>query len=293
MGTERMSRLFLLLALLFPLTGIAEEVRVIDDAGDTITLPKPAERIISLAPNLTELLFAAGAGNKIVGTVRYSDWPVETKSIPLIGDSFNLDIEAIIRLQPDLIVLWESGTGVTAYRKLKELGFTVYRSEPGTLEKIASSIVRFGQLSATRQVADPAGNALLQQINALRDRYAHRNTVRVFYQFWDRPVFTVNGQHLISHIIELCGGQNIFAELSALTPQINPESVLERNPQVIIASGETDTPPAWLADWKQWPELAANANGHLYSIPPDYIQRHTPRVIRGATMMCEFIDTAR
>lgn len=288
-----MSRLLFFFALFLPLLVIANDISVIDDAGDTITLHAPAGRIISLAPNLTELLFAAGAGSKIVGTVRYSDWPAEAKSIPLIGDSFNIDIEAIMRLQPDLIVLWESGTGVTAYRKLKELGFTVYRSEPDTLEKIASSIARLGQLADTGETARQASNALLAQIAEIRNHYQHASAVTVFYQFWDRPIFTVNGRHLISHIIELCGGRNIFGELSGLTPQINPESVLERNPQVIIASGDSETPPAWLNDWQQWPELAANINGHLYSIPPDYILRHTPRAIQGAKMMCEFIDRAR
>lgn len=252
-----------------------------------------AVRIISLAPNLTELLFAAGAGKKIVGTVRYSDYPEAAKSIPLIGDSFNLDFEAIIALQPDLIVLWDSGTGAAAYQKLTELGLTVYRSEPATLEKIASSISRLGQLAGTGPIATPNSEQLLDQIRRLREQYSHKNIIQVFYQFWDRPVFTVSGQHLISRIIELCGGHNIFADLSPLTPQINPEAVLQRDPQVIIASGETATPPAWLEYWNKWPELSATTHGHVYSIPPDYIQRHTPRIIRGATMMCEFIDQAR
>lgn len=269
------------------------EIRVTDDAGDEIVLAQPATRIISLAPNLTELLFAAGIGDRIIGTVRHSDWPVEAAAIPLVGDSFNLDIETIVRLQPDLILLWESGNTAAAYRKLKDLGFTVYRSEPDTVDKIASSLVRLGRLGGTEQIADKTGNELLAQIEQLRKHYAHRSAVRVFYQFWDRPVFTVNGHHLINHIIELCGGSNIYADLSTLTPQVNPESVLERNPQVIIASGETDTPPQWLDDWRHWPELSASTNGHLYSIPPDYIQRHTPRIVHGATLMCEFIDKAR
>ncbi len=269
------------------------EIEVIDDSGDRIRLTSPARRIISLAPNLTELLFAAGAGTKIVGTVRHSDYPADAGNITLIGDSFNLDIEAIITLQPDLILLWQSGTGEAAWRKLKDLGFTVYRSEPDTLEKIASTLERLGQLADTASVATASSRDLRAQIDQLRNTYSQKQKIRVFYQFWDRPVYTVNGQHLISHIIELCGGQNIYVELGPLTPQINPESVLERNPEVIIASGVDDTPPAWLDDWKRWPTLSASQHEHIYYIPPDYLQRHTPRVITGARRMCEYIDQAR
>lgn len=285
---------FLLLFLFSCIShAVIADIVVTDDAGEEIRLVQPASRIISLAPNLTELLFAAGAGEKIVGTVRYSDYPEAAKSIRLIGDSFNLDIESIISLKPDLIVLWTSGTGEPAYRKLADLGFTVYRFEPDTLEKIASSITRFGQLANTEQLANVESARLLEQIKQLRQQYSHKDKIKVFYQFWDRPVFTVNGRHLISRIIELCGGRNIYSDLSPLTPQVNPESVLQLNPEVIVASGENDTPPEWLDFWRKWPDLTANANHHIYSIPPDYIQRHTPRIMRGATMMCEFIDKAR
>ncbi len=289
---HRLLRLVLFIVVIIPSIVIAD-ITVTDDAGDEISLAQPANRIISLAPNLTELLFAAGAGDKIVGTVRHSDYPEAAKTIQIIGDSYNLDVEAIISLKPELIVLWESGTGEPAYRKLNKLGFTVYRSEPDTLEKIASSITRLGQLSGTEQIANPASKHMLEQIKQLRRQYSHKSIIRVFYQFWDRPVFTVNGRHLISRIIELCGGQNIYSGLSPLTPQINPESVLQLDPEVIIASGENAGPPQWLDFWRTWPDLAANANDHIYSIPPDYIQRHTPRIIQGATMMCEFIDRAR
>ncbi len=269
------------------------EIEVTDDSGDPIRLAQPARRIISLAPNLTELLFAAGAGTKIVGTVSHSDYPAAASQIPLIGDSFNLDIEAIITLQPDLILLWQSGTGEPAWRKLKALGLTVYRAEPDTLEKIATSLERFGQLADTSAIANNHSRELREQIAQLGKRYTHKPVIQVFYQFWDKPIYTVNGQHLISHIIELCGGQNIYADLGTLTPRINPESVLERNPEVIIASGEDETPPVWLDYWKQWPELTATQRNQIFYIPPDYLQRHTSRVMTGAKRVCEYIDRAR
>ena len=269
------------------------DIIVSDDTGTEIHLAQPANRIISLAPNLTELLFSAGAGEKIVGTVRFSDYPEAAKTISLIGDSYNLDFEAIIKLKPDLIVFWESGTGEQAYQKLTDLGLTVYRSEPDTLEKIATTITQLGQLSGTEQTAILTSEQMLEQIHQLRQQYSQKSRIQVFYQFWDKPVFTVNGQHLISRIIELCGGHNIYSDLSPLTPQINPESVLQLNPEVIITSGMDANPPEWMGFWRNWPNLAANANNHIYSIPPDYIQRHTPRIIQGARMMCEFIDQAR
>ena len=202
-------------------------------------------------------------------------------------------MESITALQPDLIVLWRTGTGEAAWRKLMELGFTVYRSEPDSMEKIASSVLRLGRLSGTEAIAEVNSLQLLDQIKTLQQEYSGRKKIKVFYQFWDRPVFTVNGRHLISHIIELCGGHNIFSGLSPLTPQINPEAVLELNPEVIIASGEDSARPPWLDNWRHWPELAASSNNHLYSIPPELIQRQTPRIIQGATMMCEYIDKAR
>jgi iron complex transport system substrate-binding protein len=286
---------FLLISLLWcasPVTSHAD-ITVTDDHGDEIRLVKPAGRIVSLAPNLTELLFAAGAGASIVATVSYSDYPEAARSIPRIGDSYNLDMEAITALQPDLIVLWSSGTGVDSWRKLTGLGFTVYRSEPDTLEKIASTIRKFGRLGGSDDTAEKSSDRLLAQISRLREQYSDRHSVSVFYQFWDKPVFTVNGRHLISHIIALCGGRNIFADLLPLTPQINPEAVLELNPEVIIASGDSSARPAWLEDWKQWTGLAATKSGHLYAIPPELIQRHTPRILEGAARMCEYIDRAR
>ena len=285
--------LLILLAIPAFLAPARADIVVTDDTGETIHLLEPASRIISLAPNLTELLFAAGAGDKIVGTVQYSDYPEPAKSIQRIGDAYQFDIEAILQLQPDLIVYWQSGAGEPAYRKLKELGLVVYRAEPDTVEKIGTSLIRFGQLSGTEQTAEAASKQMLEQMNQLQQTYSGKPAVRVFYQFWNQPIYTVNGKHLISHIIELCGGQNIFAALSALTPQISPEEVLQANPDIIIASGENNTPPGWMNDWKQWSQLTANRNNRIYSIPPDYIQRHTPRIIEGARMMCDFIDQAR
>ncbi len=287
------------IALLIPLlpfifSGSAgAEIHVIDDSGRELRLAEPATRIISLAPNLTELLFAAGAGDNIVATVRYSDYPEAAATIPVIGDSHHIDMEAVVSLFPDLIVAWQSGTGQPVTGKLMALDIPVYLSEPDSLESIAVTLQKLGRLGGTEGIANRRSRQLQESIRELEQRYAGKAKVRVFYQFWDRPMFTVNNRHLISHLIELCAGENIFADLPSLTPQVNAEAVLASNPDVIIASGTDTQRPAWLDDWRRWPGLAAADSNRLFFIPPDLIQRHSPRIIHGAQMMCEFIDRSR
>lgn len=269
------------------------DIIVIDDSGNLLQLAIPAKRVISLAPHITELLFAADAGNKLVGTVRFSDYPESATSIPLVGDSYNLDFETIIALQPDLIIVWETGTRRSTVEKLLALGYTVFISEPDSLEIIATSIERFGKLTGNAETALTKSKQFLQDVAKLKNKYSSLEQVRVFYQFWNQPIFTVNDNHIISTIIEMCGGKNVFAELSTLTPQLSIESVLKINPDVIIASGEGNLKPEWLEEWRQWPTLSAVSNDQLYSIPPELIQRHTTRILDGAMMMCEFIDNGR
>jgi len=289
-----LSRFVLLIAFLSAAgMSTTAKVRVVDDSDREIVLTGPAERIISLAPNLTELLFVAGTGDRIVGTVRYSDYPEAAKSIPRIGDSHHIDLEAVIALRPDLIVAWKSGTEVAALEKLLQFNVPLYLSEPDTLEKIPLTIEKFGKLGGTATIADRRGRRLREDISKLSQQYAGRRKIRVFYQFWHRPMYTVNGEHLISHIIELCGGENIFSHLPSLTPRIDAESVLAKNPDVIIASGTSARRPPWLDQWRRWPSLAAVTGDRLHDIPPDLILRHTPRIIQGTKMMCEYIDGAR
>ena len=269
------------------------DVTVEDDAGIEIRLQQPANRVVSLAPHLTELLFSAGAGDRIVATVHHSDYPLAARDIAQIGDAHNVDIETIVTLMPDLIVVWQTGNNAAIYKKLSDLGFKVYQSEPDTLEKIRTTILRLGKLAGTGTIASESSRQFQNKIELLRQQYSNKESINVFYQFWERPIYTVNGKHLISRIIELCGGKNTYFNLNSLTPQIGIESVLQSNPDIIIASGIDDRQPTWLNSWKDWPELSASRNNHLYFIPPEYIQRHTTRITLGAKMMCEYIDRAR
>lgn len=282
----------IVLGVFFPPAASSGAITVNDDRGASVTVQQPAGRIISLAPHVTELLFAAGAGDKVVGAVRYSYYPEAARAIPTIGETSKLDVERIVALDPDLIVAWQSNAAADT-ATLRKLGFPMFVSEPVSLEAIADSIIALGALADTKQTADAAGAAFRDRLAGLRLKFSGKRVISTFYQFWHDPIFTINGSHLISEVMRLCGGRNVFAGMASLSAQINMEAVLGANPEVIIASGIDATPPPWLDHWQRWPELAAVRNGRIYYIPPDLIQRHTPRILDGAEMMCEFLDQAR
>jgi iron complex transport system substrate-binding protein len=264
-----------------------------DDYGNEIKLEKPAGRIVSLAPHLTELLYDAGAGAKLVGAAEYSDYPEAAKALPRVANNASVNLEALLALQPDLVVAWPSvGTG-KAIERIAELGVPVFRSEPRELEDIAATLERLGALAGTSAQADRAAAAFRARAADLRRRYSDRPRVRVFYEIWDRPLQTVNGEHLISKVIRLCGGENVFASLPLIAPEIDREAVLRANPEVIVGSGSDGTRPDWLDKWKAFPGLLAAAKGQLYTLPADLIQRHTPRVLDGAERLCGALERAR
>jgi iron complex transport system substrate-binding protein len=269
------------------------QVVVRDDAGQLVVLSKPAQRILSLAPHITEILYAAGAGESIVGTVKYSDYPKAATAIPRVGDAQGLDLERILALQPDLIVAWKSGTPMSALEKLKKLGFVVFLSEPRKITDIAANIEHLGQLAGTAIYARKASREFLEQYQELRLRYEKKKKVKVFYQIWDQPLMTINGEHLISKIINLCGGENSFAKLTGLAPTVSPEAVLTADPEVIITGGMGRDKKDWLSFWQQWPELRAVKRNNLFFINPEIIQRQSPRILLGAQKLCEYLDLAR
>ncbi|MBT8148129.1 MAG: cobalamin-binding protein [Gammaproteobacteria bacterium] len=268
-------------------------IEVVDDNGARVRLEQPAARIVSLAPSLTEMLFAIGAGDKVVGVVEYSDFPPAAASLPIVGRHDLLNLEAILALQPDLIVSWKTGNPANAVQRLQQLGLTVYVAEPSELNSIAEHLEKLALLAGAGEPAQTVIGDLTTALEQLRETYSSKTSVRVFYQVWDSPLITAGGNELINDMITLCGGHNIFADLSLMAPKVSIESVLVRNPQVIIASGMDIARPEWLDRWENWPQLEAVSGGHLYFIPPDLVQRHTPRALLGATQMCEQIDRAR
>ena len=274
-------------------TPLPPTIEVIDDRGVSIQLAQPAERIISLAPSLTELLYVAGAGSKLVGVVEYSDYPEEALSLPLIGRFDRFDIERILELKPDLVVAWLTGNPRSTIEALENLGLTVYVAEPKFLDSIPTQLTKLGQLAGTEADASTAIDDYETTLARLATRYRAESPVRVFYQVWDRPLMTAGGAELTNDLIELCGGINVFGELSALAPKVNLEAVLLRDPELIVASGIDERRPAWLDTWDEWPSITAVANRQVVFIDPDLTQRHSPRVLQGAEILCEQIATAR
>lgn len=281
---------FLLLALAFPAPAA---IHAIDDTGREVTLAQPARRIISLAPNVTELLFSAGAGDRIVGTVEYSDYPPPARGLVRVGGSGAVDFERIVGLKPDLVVAWAGGNPGKVIARLRDLGIPVYLTQSYRLEDIGRNLVRLGRLSGTGSIARAASIRFLARYHGLAERYAGRSPVRVFYQVLDPQLVTVNGKHLISRILHLCGGVNVFDALPGLAPVIDEEAVLDADPEAIVAGGTEESWSTWRAHWRKRAALRAVRRGALYLIPADLIHRNTVRVLDGAEQVCRALDDAR
>lgn len=286
-----MKRLFLLLAL--AVTTAHAEVVVQDDTGATVRLAQPARRIVSLAPHITETLYAAGAGERMVGAVEYSDYPEAAKTLPRIGGYSRLDLEAIAALKPDLAVGWASGNSPAHIEKLRTLGVPVYLAQPERIDDVAKQLERYGELAGTQATARAAAATFRNRLAELRAQYGARPKVRTFYQIWKQPLMTVGGGQVISDAIRLCGGENVFGDLKPLAPKVTVEAVLAADPEAIVASGMGESRPEWLDDWRQWKSMTAVKRDNLYFIPPDIVQRHTPRLVDGAARLCAHLETAR
>lgn len=257
-----------------------------------ITLEQPARRIIALAPHIVENVYSAGAGEYLVAAVNYSDYPEQAKQLPQVGSFKLVNLERILALEPDLVVMWVSN-GEQTLQRLTQLGIPVYVDDPRKLPDVARSVRDIGTLAGTESTAETAAEGYLQRLQELQSEYTDSDAVSVFYQVWNQPLQTLNGQHIISDVIRLCGGYNIYADAVPKAPKINMESVLERDPQVIIASGMGEAKPEWLDDWLAWPKLSAVTHKNLYFVPPDLIQRHTLRILKGAELFCQHLAQAR
>ena len=271
----------------------AGALTVVDDIGRTVQLDKPATRIVSLAPHITENLFAAGVGHFIVGVVSYSDYPSEARKITSVGGYDNFDTELILALQPDLVIAWKEGNQFHQVERLMDLGLTVFVNEPQRPEDVAADITRFGILGGREAEARAVAQQYLAGLSLLRDKYSGLEKVSVFYQVWPNPLITVTDKQIIGNVIRLCGGSNIFAGLSSPTPQVGKEAVLTKNPDTIIVSGMNEARPEWLDEWEQWSFLKAATYDNLFFIDPDIIQRHTTRILLGSKQLCEILEQAR
>jgi iron complex transport system substrate-binding protein len=268
-------------------------ITVVDDDGNKVTLQKPAQRVLAMAPHVTELLFAAGGGTKIVGAVNYSDYPEAAKRIPQIGSNRQIDMERAIALKPDLIVVWMHGSSERQIDELRALGIPMFHSEPRKLDDIAASVQKMGQLLGTDAVADPAATKLRQELASLRKQYANRPPVRMFYQVWDKPLYTLNGAHIVSDAIAVCGGVNIFASLKVTAPIVNVEAVLQEDPEAIFSTGERSLDDGGVNLWKPYTNMTAVKRANLFRLDGNLLNRAGPRMVAGTAALCEKLDVAR
>lgn len=268
-------------------------IRVVDFTGRTISLAAPASKIVALAPNVVENVFSAGAGDTLVGVMQYSDYPAAAKQIAIVGGYEKINFEKIIEFNPDLIIAWQTGNSHSGIQRLVELGYTVYIDQADSLQDVARSIRDIGVLTGHSEKAESVAAAYLEQLNHVQERYKNSAKVRTFYQVWNSPLQTISGNHIISDAIEICGGSNIYADEFAVAPIINIESVLQRDPEAIIASGVSSARPQWLDQWLQWDSLSAVKQDNLFFVNGNHIQRHTVRLLKGINSMCEKLELAR
>ena len=250
-------------------------------------------RIVSLAPHLTEQLFAAGAGHLVVGAVDYSDYPPEARSLPSLGQSGRVDLEALLALRPDVVVAWQSGNAPGQLARIEALGIPVHRSEPRRLEEIADEVEALGRLAGTQATAEAAAERFREELRRLRSRYRGRATLEVFYQIWDRPLMTVNGQHLISDALRLCGARNLFADLPDLVPRVSVEAVLAADPQAIVIGVPEVQGPDWRRTWLAYEGLRAVRDDAVITMDPDLLHRSTLRTLQGVAALCTRLDVLR
>ncbi len=250
-------------------------------------------RIVSLSPHITELLFAAGAGRFVVGVDDASDYPPAAARVPRIGEVGALDVERLLTLRPTRVIVWGGGTTARQRAQLERLNLNVLVTEQRRLEDVGTALREFGRLAGSSAVADAAAQAYDARLADLRARYAGRSPLRVFYQVWDRPLYTLSGNHPVSEIITLCGGRNVFSDLGPLAPEVDRETVITRDPDVILIGADGAEGARQSADWRAYRSVRAVARGAVYTVDPALLGRMTPRVLDGVLEVCDRLERAR
>ncbi len=279
-----MSRWFyLFLGLLLTLPAQAEAIHVLDDAGQTLEFKHPPQRIISLTPHLTELLFAVGAGTQVVGVDSASDYPEAAQSLPRVGDYSRINFERILALKPDLVMVWVGGNRAADIHGLKKMGLPVLHTQATQLKDVARLLRLIGNVSGHAEQGETAARDFMTRLAALQVKSPPRPPVKVFYQVWDRPLMTVGGTHWISDALTLCGARNVFSDLRALSPAVSLEAVLQRAPGLIVSG--TDAPDM-RRQWQRYASLPAVENQAFVRLDADRLHRLTPRLIEGVAELC-------
>ena len=280
--------LTLALALAWPGDRVCAEILLTQADGAELRLEKPAERVVTLSPHLAELAYAAGAGDTLLATVEYSSYPDDAAALPRVGDAFRLDLETIITLRPDLVIAWDSGNPKAAIEQMNALGLAVWTIEIREPEEIGHALAEIGRATGNESRAKKAAQSFVHRLGQLEKRYASARPLRYFYQVDPQPLFTINGEHLISKGLSLCGGENIFADEPALAFQVAHESVIIANPDALIAPTLPGAPDP-LERWKEWPGMQAVNDGALITLNADKISRATPRWLDAIESACTLL----
>ncbi len=274
-----------------PAAGTAVQVR--DDQGRTVSLAAPARRAVTLAPHATELVYAAGAGDHVIATIRGSDYPPAARQLPVIGDGTQPDPERVAAVRPDLLIAWQPGAAAPLARVMDKLGVPVFYSDPLTLAAIPDAVERMGALFGTEAQARPAAQALRARLEALAARYAGRRPVRVFVQAGLDPIYTLNDSSIVSDALRVCGGVNVFGQAPVVAPQVSLESVLAARPEAVLAGiSRPEDAARNLAAWQAL-GLPAARLGHVYGVDADALYRPGPRLIDAAEAICADLDRLR
>jgi len=276
------------LGVLAPLTSYA--LVIVDDSGQRVSLPQPPQRIISLAPGATEMLFAAGVGDHLIATVEYSDEPPAAKQVPRIGDVTAVDIERLVALHPDLVVVWPGGGNPAQIAKLAQLGIPLYRQQVNRLSDLPVSLRRLGALASDRSVSERAADQLEESLVRLAHEYDRGTHPTVLLEVWNRPIYTVGGTHLMSDALTLCGVRNVFGDLKELGPVVSTEAVIARNPDIIVAAAPPGEGRSWLQEWKRFGSLNAVRNGRLIAFEDQRLSRLGPSVVAATQGLCRALS---
>lgn len=249
-----------------------------------------AARVVALAPHLAELVYAVGARKTLVGTSLYTDFPGYREDLPIVGDAFAIDQEQLALLEPDLLLAWASGTPAHVVDELRQQGYRVAVVRTRSLGDVPRAMEHIGSLTGHAAEAARAAKDFRAGMRALARQHAGAASIRVFYQVSSRPLYTVNGEHYVSDLIETCGGENVFADLGELAPMVDVEAVLARDPEVLFASSVGSDA---FALWDRWPEIAANRYDNRFLVPADELGRATPRLLEAGRFLCETLERAR
>jgi vitamin B12 transport system substrate-binding protein len=246
------------------------------------------ERVVSLAPSLSEIVVELGSADLLVGVLDAGDRPAELQNLPSVGRYGQLDMERLLSLKPDLLLLWPGSVGPAQREQLKHLNIPTYVADSHSLEQLTTQIEAIAaQLGRPERGVSLAAD-LRQRLAALRQRYRRDEPLRVFYQVWDRPLYTVGGGQIISDALEVCGARNVFADLTLPAPQVSVEAVLQRDPEVILAGEQ-----AQLEAWKSWPRVAAVAQGRLLLVTDKGLERPSGQMIEATAKLCQLIAPDR